>query len=125
LTTERQRRANRANTKGSTGPKTKVGETRSSKNALRHGLNIPIWSDPAFAPQADAIARRIAGQDASDERLEKARHIGAAQIDLIRIRVRRKELMDRLLEDPDNQPKSANKRQLSVIRLIEKYGSRV
>jgi hypothetical protein len=39
-------------------------------------LNIPIWSDPALAPQAEAIARKIAGPNAEAETLELARRIG-------------------------------------------------
>jgi len=64
LTTGRQERANRANAKSSTGPKTAPGKARSAQNALRHALNVSVLSDPAFAPQVEAIARKIAGPDA-------------------------------------------------------------
>jgi hypothetical protein len=60
LTTDRERRANRANAKSSTGPKTASGKARSAQNALRHGLNVSTLLDPALAPLAEAMARRIA-----------------------------------------------------------------
>jgi hypothetical protein len=63
LTTDRQRRANRANAKSSTGPRTAAGKAQAAHNALRHGLNVPIWSDPALLPLVEATARRIASPD--------------------------------------------------------------
>jgi hypothetical protein len=53
---------------------------------LRHGLSLPVSSDPALSPHAEAIARRIAGPDAKAEALEQARRIGEAQVDLNRVR---------------------------------------
>jgi len=38
MASKRQIKANRANAKRSTGPKTAIGKVRSSRNALRHGL---------------------------------------------------------------------------------------
>lgn len=38
MTSERQFEANRENAKKSTGPRTQTGKSRSSRNALRHGL---------------------------------------------------------------------------------------
>jgi hypothetical protein len=69
VTSDRQWRANRTNAKASTGPTANGGKARSAKNALRHGLNIPVWSDPALAPQAEAIALIIAGPNADAESL--------------------------------------------------------
>ncbi len=86
LTSDRRRRANRANARLSTGPKSKAGKAHSSKNALRHGLNLPIWSDPALAPEAEKLARRIAGDNANTTTLELARCIAAAQLDINRVR---------------------------------------
>ena len=73
---------------------------------MRHGLNIPVWSDRALAPQAEAIARKIAGPDANPQALERARRIGEAQVDLNRVRARRMALVADPLGDPNYQPLS-------------------
>ncbi len=100
MTTDSQRRANRANAKSSTGPKTAAGKARAAQNALRHGLNVPISSDPALSPLAEAIASRIAGSDADEQMLEHARRIAEAQVDLNRVRNHRRRLIAGLLDDP-------------------------
>jgi hypothetical protein len=91
VTSERRRLANQANAKTSSGPKTKAGKARSARNALRHGLNIPISSDLALAAQAEAIARQIAGPDADAESLEQARR--TSQVSLQRVCARRTALI--------------------------------
>lgn len=98
LTSERQRDANRLNAKSSTGPRSAAGKVRAAKNALRHGLNVPILSDPALAPEAEAIAQRIAASNEDADVLERARRIGEAQVDLRRARARRRGLLVELLE---------------------------
>jgi hypothetical protein len=116
LTTDRERRANRANAKSSTGPKTASGKARSAQNALRHGLNVSTWSVPALAPLAEATARRIAGLDADAEALERARRIAEAQVDINRVRGARRRLITGLLTDPKYQPQQALRQQLRVER---------
>jgi hypothetical protein len=100
LTSDRQHRANGANARASTGPKTRTGKARSARNALRHGLSIPVWSDLALAPRAEAIALTIAGPNADAEILDYARQIGEAQVDLNRVRSLRKEVITRMLSQP-------------------------
>ena len=115
MTSDRQRRANQANAKASTGPKTRAGKERAAQNALRHGLSIPVFSDPALSPYAEAIARRIAGPDAKAEALEQARRIGEAQVDLNRVRARRMALVADPLGDPNYQPLSVLKHSVRLI----------
>ncbi len=114
-TSDRRRRANRANARLSTGPKSKAGKAHSSKNALRHGLNLPIWSDPALAPEAEKLARRIAGDNANTTTLELARCIAAAQLDINRVRRIRNLRITFLLSDQ-------NQNELSLLggKIIDK-----
>ena len=122
MTSDRQRRANGANARASTGPKTRIGKARSATNALRHGLNIPVWSDAALAPQAEAIALIIAGQTTDAETLDYARRIGEAQVDLNRVRSLRREVIARML----SQPRSACPfTHLQQVRLIGRFLNRV
>jgi hypothetical protein len=120
LTTRRQRRANHANAKSSTGPKTARGKARSAQNAFRHGLNVSVLTDPALAPIAEAMARRIAGPDADAEALDQARRIAAAQVDLNRVRHSRWRLISGLLADPRYQPPRAVRQQLRLMKAIDR-----
>lgn len=89
MTSERKQKANRANARSSTGPKTAKGKARSAKNALRHGLNSPVLKHPALAKEVERIASHIAGEGASGALLARARAIAEAQIDLQRVRTSR------------------------------------
>jgi hypothetical protein len=85
--------ANRANACAGTGPRTAVGRARSARNARRHGLNIPVMSDRWLSAEAEALAHEIAWPDAEPEILHLARRIAEAQIDLVRVRQRRQDLL--------------------------------
>jgi hypothetical protein len=100
MTSERQRRANRANAKASTGPKTTAGKERAGANSLRHGLSTSMLGDAHWGPQVEALARRIAGEDDDAELLALARRIGEAQIDLTRMRAHRRLVIEQACADP-------------------------
>lgn len=87
-------RANRANAKRSSGPKSAEGKSRVAQNARRHGLAIPVELDPAFAPEIERLTLEIAGDDADNSRLQLARRIAEAQIDLVRIRKARQQFYE-------------------------------
>jgi hypothetical protein len=90
-------RSNGPNARSSTGPKTAGGKSRSARNALRHGLSLPILSYPIFSEEVETLAREIAGANASLEIHELARRIAETQIDLRRIRSARHDLLSSAL----------------------------
>lgn len=95
MTSARQHQANRANASRSTGPRSAAGKTRSSRNAAKHGLSVPVLNDPDLAKDVAALAREIAGGD--DRLLEPAAHIAEAQIDLMRVRRLRVDFLNQQL----------------------------
>jgi hypothetical protein len=113
--------ANRENAAASTGPRTIAGKGRSAQNAFRHGLNVSVWSEPALAPQAEAIARKLVGASLDVERLEWARRIGEAQVDLDRVRSLRRDAITRMLADPmAGQPIGVRQ-----VRILDRFLTRV
>ena len=50
-----QRRANRSNAQRSSGPKSAAGKQRASRNAVRHGLSVPL-PPAAMAPMQNGVA---------------------------------------------------------------------
>jgi hypothetical protein len=96
VTSARKIQSNRRNARRSTGPKSEAGRTRASQNARRHGLRVPVLSDPALSAEVEALTRRIAG-NASRELVDLARRIAEAEIDVIRVRRARCDLFSRVL----------------------------
>jgi hypothetical protein len=84
--TARKIRANRRNSLHSTGPKTAAGRATAARNALRHGLRVPIHADPVFSEEIEIMTRRIINMDANPELVDLARRIAEAEIDITRIR---------------------------------------
>src|SRR5438270_2757407 len=93
MATEKQIAANRANAKKSTGPNTAAGRLQSSRNAYRHGLSLPLRLDLASSAKADAIARALTTNQVDEEKLTAAAEVAEAQLELMRIRSVRAELM--------------------------------
>ena len=110
-------RANRRNARRSTGPRTSEGKSRVAKNAVRHGLAIPVTTDPALADASERLARVIAGHDVDPARLEGARRVAEAQIDLLRVR----RVRVALLNDPRARVKEPSVRQ--VIHALKQLDS--
>jgi len=94
-------KANRTNARASTGPKTAQGRAHSAGNARRHGLSLPVLSNPALSEEVEPLVRDIAGAGAAPEILELARRIAESQIDLRRVRSARHDLLAGALCDPD------------------------
>jgi hypothetical protein len=93
MTSARKMSANRENAKASTGPRTTRGKSKAAQNARCHGLSLSINTDPAWAAQVKNFAREIAGKRASPEIFELAHGFAEPEIDLIRIRQARRDLL--------------------------------
>jgi hypothetical protein len=85
--------ANRANAKKSTGPRTTLGKSNSSRNATKHGLSVAPSLLVRPASEVESVARRIAGEGTSAQLLSAAMEIAAAEFDLMRARRARLDLM--------------------------------
>jgi hypothetical protein len=93
MTSAGKLRANRANSLRSTGPKTAAGRAVSAGNARRHGLGIPVLSDPVLAAEVEVMAQAIAGDP---DLVELARRVAEAEVDVLRVRRIRTDMVSRL-----------------------------
>ena len=114
----RRVRANMANGKRSKGPKTAAGKAKSSKNALRHGLAVPLMiAVENVSDDVERCAKLLAGPEPSLERRELAQRVAEAQLDLLRIRRARM----RLLGDERARTKQPSAQDL--IHTVKELGS--
>ena len=97
MSTAKQAAANRRNARRSSGPRSIAGKQRVSRNACRHGLSVSITVDRAFGEQIEQLAREIAGDTQSEVKLECARAIAAAELDLARVRQAKVALIERVM----------------------------
>ena len=123
MTTELKIKANRENSRASTGPRTRYGRARAARNALRHGLSLPVGSDPVLSEQVEALAREIAGGDANAEIQECARRVAEAEIDLRRLRQARHQLLTCVLADPDYDGRANMRMKLKSLNSLLRPGA--
>ena len=118
MTSERKIRANRANARASTGPKTAEGRARSIRNAHRHGLSLPVLADPASSQEVEELAREIAGPSTTlksmNSHVESQRHklICAACV------MRAMPVLASAIGDPDYQSPSKLRTKSRIARLL-------
>ena len=125
VTSERKIRANRANARASTGPKTTQGRSHAARNALRHALSLPVSFDPALSAEVEKLTRKIIGTNADAEMQELARHIAETQIDLHRVRSARHQLLSQALSDPDYESEAMHRKKAALaIRILRRFDSR-
>jgi hypothetical protein len=104
VATDRQIAANRRNARRSTGPRSRPGRKRSSRNSFRHGLTA---ANAERIKQIERLARKIAGATADFLTLECARTIAQAQFDLAQIGRVKIAVMSRVNGFGGSEPPSA------------------
>ena len=85
MATDRQIAANRRNGSLGRGPKTSAGKARSRRNALKHGLSIPVNRDKTLRRKIAVLARILAQPEAGNV-FEQARAAAEAEFELVRAR---------------------------------------
>src|SRR5829696_3646681 len=89
----RKREANARNARLSTGPRTKAGKARSQRNALKHGLAVPISAHPQLSAEALKLAEELANEGVTGDQVSLAE----ACLDLRRIRETRADVAATIL----------------------------
>ena len=115
MASEKQLRANRENAMRSTGPKTAAGCLKSSRNALRHGLSLPLTADPAATMKAGQIAQLLAPEAANDLQVVAAVEMAQAQVQLLRVAAVRRKLIAGL------EVGSVNLNQMRRLAALDRY----
>lgn len=137
--------ANRLNARRSTGPRTVSGKRRASQNALRHGLSLPaslfpptmplfeeiceaLKTDSLTAPlvaikepkcACDSRSQSFALSDIREPPSDGIASIANTLLDLCRLRVARKQIVAKLIENP-NDPLASRE-----LESLLRYGRRL
>jgi hypothetical protein len=85
MATDAQIAANRRNGSLGRGPTTSAGKARSSRNALKHGLSIPVSRDKTLRRKIAVLARILAQSEAGNV-FGQARAAAEAEFELARAR---------------------------------------
>src|SRR5215831_3580628 len=115
MASEKQLRANRENAKRSSGPKTAAGRLKSSRNALRHGLSLPLTADPAASMKARQLAQMLVPKGADDMQVVTAVEVAQAHVQMLRVAAVRSELV------ANTDFASANLKQVRRIAALDRY----
>lgn len=96
MPTEKQLAANRKNSQRSTGPRSRHGKQRASRNALRHGLAARSSSTMRLSREIEKRARQFAGDTSNLAIMKLAQTAADADLELERVRRFRIALIEQL-----------------------------
>jgi hypothetical protein len=87
--TSKRKIANRQNARKSTGPKTRRGKAKASRNSVRHGLEQANYGVAGFSKKVKRLARALCKDTSDPFRYEQAVIIAESQILIARVRAAR------------------------------------
>jgi hypothetical protein len=143
MATERQIVTNRANSKKSSGPKTRAGKRRASKNAYRHGLSARTLVDSEWTANVEELAHEIVDSTVGQIGLFRARLIAEAQCELERVQSTATAVVRQILAECDDIGRTASladhsqlavdsedtaeavQRALPLLRMFDRYERRL
>lgn len=118
MASEAQIRANRENAKRSTGPRSAAGRLRSSRNAMKHGLSLPLAADSEALAQARRLAEFLASDCPDQEQNMMALELAKAQKQLLRVATVRNDFVANL------DLKSISLKQVRQLAALDRYERR-
>ena len=86
MTSDLKVASNQKNAKNSTGPKSDAGKRRAARNALSHGLAVPVSNIAALQSDIETLALSIARASGERAITELSRQAAEAQLEILRIR---------------------------------------
>jgi hypothetical protein len=98
MTSERQRVANRRNSRNSSGPRTAAGKVQTSRNALRHGMAALTHRRAFPAGDVERFAKAISEDDDDPSLIEQATIIAQNELVLRSVYEQKLALIERLRE---------------------------
>ena len=104
MTSERKIAANRDNARKSTGPRTRRGKARASRNSIRHGLEAANFGDPGICEKVERIAKILCQGRPCPFLYEQAIIIAESQVLLARVRAARIAAIERMRKPTWREP---------------------
>ena len=86
MTSDLKVASNQKNAKSSTGPKSDAGKRRAARNAISHGLAVPVSNIAALQSDIETLALSIARAGGERAITELSRQVAEAQLEILRIR---------------------------------------
>jgi hypothetical protein len=120
MASEKQIAANRRNSLHSTGPKSRLGKFRSSRNALRHGFSLGLSLDPASIRRVNSLKEKLLGNGAGKDLQRAAEEFAQAEALIASIRKAQSKALAELVKVPERYDFNALRR-VGAMDRYERY----
>jgi len=118
MASARQIAANRKNARKSTGPRTRAGKQRASRNAYRHGLSI--HTDHGESGEAgEYLVRRMVAGSTDQDLIEWATVAASAHLELARIRQVKCDIIGRMAQFGALEPAALFRARAAEMRYLK------